>query len=370
VAARFLKLTVFFFLVALLAVLALNVIIDPFGVSPIKVAIGGINEPKVFRSRVDRLVKPYDVLLRRPATVIFGSSRVKQAFDPEHLAGSRFAPAYNAGIDWATLSEGTQLLEQQIRVGATPRHVFVEIVINTFFFPGTPRWPTTFSEHARNLASIYLSLSAVAASAYTVARGRSSAPFNQYLLPNGLVANVKHETAKDFLVDFPKRWAATPRSRYIVDDQLLEQLEAYRRLCAENGIELAFFIAPYHSVYLYLEHERGHWPDIENFKRALARYGDVYDFTGFDRFSTEPVADRMRYWNDVNHFSIEVGNYILDVLTDRRSGDLPPGFGLRLTPSNVESHLESLHAARDRWISENRAFLERIEAVRNQATRR
>jgi len=368
-AARFLKLTAFFVLVTLLAVLALNVIMDPFGVSPVKFTMGGINEPKFFRSNLDRLLKPYDVLSQQPTTLIFGSSRVKQAFNPEHLARSPFAPAYNAGFDWATLSEGTQLLEQQIHVGAAPRYMFVEIVVNTFFRPGKPQLPTTLSEHAQNFASMFLSMSAVVASGATLAKNHSSAQTGQYLLPNGLVANVKHETEKDFLIDFPMRWAATPRDRYIVNDRLLEQLEAYRRLCTENDIALAFFIAPYHAVYLYLEHERGRWADIENFKRVLAGYGSVYDFTGFDRFSTEPIAGHMQYWTDVNHFSIEVGDHILDVLAGQRSADLPPEFGLRLTPSNIEVHLKNLRDARDRWITENRAFLENIEAARSKAAK-
>jgi hypothetical protein len=120
---------------------------------------------------------------------------------------------------------------------------------------------------------------------------------------------------------------------------------------------------------MHLEHERGHWADIEDCKGVLAKYGDAYDFTGFDHFSAEAVRERMRYWYDVNHFSIEVGNYILDVLTDRRPPELPVGFGLRLDASNVEPRLRSLRAERERWISDDRGFLEKIEAARDRAAK-
>jgi hypothetical protein len=43
----------------------------------------------------------------RPKIVIIGTSRVKQAFDPEKVGGA-FAPAYNAEIDALQISEARQ----------------------------------------------------------------------------------------------------------------------------------------------------------------------------------------------------------------------------------------------------------------------
>ena len=76
-----------------------NLLVDPLGISPIRIAIAGFNEWKPLRQDYDRIVKPYDVRRSHPRTIFIGSSRIKQTIDPKLFAGTRFAPAYNAGIN-------------------------------------------------------------------------------------------------------------------------------------------------------------------------------------------------------------------------------------------------------------------------------
>ena len=62
------------------------------------VSWSGINEHKPKRRDIDRFIKPYDVWRYQPRTVFLGSSRILQAIDPSLLDGTRFAPAYTAGL--------------------------------------------------------------------------------------------------------------------------------------------------------------------------------------------------------------------------------------------------------------------------------
>src|SRR5258708_31774842 len=70
--------------------------VDPYGVSPIRVGVHGINDIKPKRLDIDRLIKPYEVWRYQPRTIFLGTSRAHQSLDPSVLDGTRFAPAYNA----------------------------------------------------------------------------------------------------------------------------------------------------------------------------------------------------------------------------------------------------------------------------------
>ena len=72
--------------------LASILIIDPYGVSPVHVAIAGVNVLKPKRVDVDRLIKPYEVSRHQPRSVFLGTSRIQQSIDPAVLDGTRFAP--------------------------------------------------------------------------------------------------------------------------------------------------------------------------------------------------------------------------------------------------------------------------------------
>src|SRR4030081_3211092 len=93
---------VFTFLVTgiglLLLVVAFALVIDPYGLSPIQIGIPGVNTAKVERISHDRLIKPYEALAIAPQTIIVGTSRVKQAFDPD-AAPAELGRVYNAGVD-------------------------------------------------------------------------------------------------------------------------------------------------------------------------------------------------------------------------------------------------------------------------------
>src|SRR3979490_1391537 len=86
-------------LLAAAVVVSFNLLVDPMGISPFPVAIAGFNEWKPLREQHDWIVKRYDVWRSQPTTIFMGSSRIKQTIDPKLVAGTGFAPAYNAGIN-------------------------------------------------------------------------------------------------------------------------------------------------------------------------------------------------------------------------------------------------------------------------------
>jgi hypothetical protein len=96
--------------------------VDPYGTSPIKVALPGVNTLKPSRYNIDRVIKPYEVLTRQPRTVFLGTSRIHQSIDPAVLDGTRFAPAYNASVPAAAIAENLAFLEQYIQIDRNLKH--------------------------------------------------------------------------------------------------------------------------------------------------------------------------------------------------------------------------------------------------------
>jgi len=77
--------------------------IDPYGVSPLRLSLQGMNAQKPKRIDIDRLIKPYEVWRYQPRTVFLGTSRMHQSMDPAVLDGTSFAPAYNASMPAASM---------------------------------------------------------------------------------------------------------------------------------------------------------------------------------------------------------------------------------------------------------------------------
>jgi hypothetical protein len=124
---RYLVVLVWSWLLGAAAVVGFTVLVDPIGISPIRIAIAGFNTLKPLQQDYDWIVKRYDVGRNRPTTVFMGSSRIKQSVDPKLFAGTAFAPAYNGGLNGsANLAETRAYLRDYLKADKNLHHVFIE----------------------------------------------------------------------------------------------------------------------------------------------------------------------------------------------------------------------------------------------------
>jgi hypothetical protein len=72
----------------------------------------------------------------------------------------------------------------------------------------------------------------------------------------------------------------------------------------------------------------------------------VWDFTSFSGVNDEPVViandSRIQWYTDASHFNRNLGDQLLNRIFGRPTSNefiSMAGFGKRLTPQNVESHL-------------------------------
>ena len=124
---RYLVVLVWSWLLGAAAVVGFTVLVDPIGISPVRIAIAGFNTLKPLQQDYDWIVKRYDVGRNQPTTVFMGSSRIKQSVDPKLFAGTAFAPAYNGGLNGsANLAETRAYLRDYLKADKNLHHVFIE----------------------------------------------------------------------------------------------------------------------------------------------------------------------------------------------------------------------------------------------------
>ncbi len=90
-----------------------NIIIDPYDVFNTPSFLG-INHSKPRKDNSDRLFKATDIIRIKPVTILIGSSRTKQALDPNHPALKNEQPAYNLSLNGLNIYELRRYIEHAI----------------------------------------------------------------------------------------------------------------------------------------------------------------------------------------------------------------------------------------------------------------
>ena len=92
----------------------------------------------------------------------------------------------------------------------------------------------------------------------------------------------------------------------------------------------------------------------------------MYSFSQPNDWVYEPVRERMTYWNDPYHFSLEMGRAMQHALAGVPRADLPQDFMVRLTSEAVRPHIAERRAAVLQWASRNAEFSARFEEQRRK----
>lgn len=353
------------------AVSTLTLAVDPYGISPITPAIERFNMIKSARRDIDRLTKPIDVLQQKPRTIFMGTSRIHQSMRPEVLDETPLAPAYNAAIPAATLSENLAFIRQFAATDSNLRYVILE----TYFYDFLRDQAAPDEIRPPNLPQSYLemlfSLSAVRDATRTLYRNLRNKPdfyvtkggyfvyppgfdgrgnFNEPLYINSVLpANLA-----------PPRPAVAPSASAI--------LAQIAQFCSERGITLIIITGPNYIWDEYRILRSGLWPALEDQYRVLSNYPEAYSFTVSSTVNTEPTDKPMRYWNDPIHFTDRVGQLMLNAIATRFAAEAKPALEpikLDLVPAMMERRRQHI----EDWAAQNRRFIDafdnRLSVVRS-----
>jgi hypothetical protein len=394
---------------------AVNALIDPFGMNRMWLRAGvNLHKPAIYH-RV-RLFKAYEVLRARPRALVLGSSRSHLGFRCSHAAWTTVAaPCYNLAFDGATAKEMFAYLQhadaghdiRTVVLGLDSYHLldgpastrpdFDPLVLRA---PSRPRAVTWITGDARLMAT----LDALRSSIETV-RGQHDAP-PEWFAPDGQrVGEVFFRSVEPDFVDRGPRYyfdavdhmevgfqtpgpAAGDAGRAVRPpvETSFTDIERIVRYCAGHDIDLRIALTPAHVHQYEISRAVGAWAGVEAGKRRLvtllatvaAEQGrtpfPVWDFATYSSVTTEPLPPansriEFQYYWDSSHFKAQVGDFVLDRLFDLDEAPIPEGFGVALTASNVEQHLEAQRDARDAYAGDHRDEVERIESMVEAARR-
>jgi len=319
--------------IPLIVIPAFTGALDPYGL------YGGIVDrqaPRLARTQNDRLIKPWDIIIQQPRTILFGTSRVKEGFRPDW-----FPDAYNAGIDGAGMADIADMVDHAAHFDRALHTAYIELPFSSFVGGAPPRPPpplVTLAGLADGLVKFFLSMQAVEASLSML----GNPPKPDYYITRGGFADAPGkppestaEITTDYLAAYPKfAWAFTMPNEFA-----WLQFARIQLTCTEHRIKCVFFATPSSAPVLAAIDLHGDWPIFTDYKRRLAAQGAIFDFDDPNGKFFE--IGKPVYWHNSGHFAPALANPIAREMVD--------GHAVVLTPENVGSRLRELHAALRHW---------------------
>ena len=160
-----------------------------------------------------------------------------------------------------------------------------------------------------------------------------------------------------------------------VQPEELQSLRHFIATCRERRIELNLAINPVHALQLELVQAGQNWERFEQWKRDVVQIvaeesrGEavLWDFTGYTGVAAEEVppagrTNRMKFYFESSHYTPATGTLMLD----RIYGHATNGFGVLLTPANLEAHLTTLRADRENYATHHAAEVEWAHRISRQ----
>ena len=357
-----------------------NFIVDPYGFYRV-LEIKGFNQQKEgVRSKI-RYVKALELPLRKPKTIIMGSSRVHDGMNPKHflLQDSAFTPVYNLGIDMNRIHESLQYLKHSLIHTKVKR---VILGLDFFMFNADQKVNSNFDSSLVGrkvnsedyISTSLLSTDALADSIKTI-KSSYTQPGREEFLSNGfrpgkfVFYKIKNYSSLHYYTNYIFLSPLPSETKYYaemsLDERVFQDFEEILKICKQNNIDIKLYISPAHAN---LDGEgvlaAGKWKMMEDWKRRVVvltdRYGaSLWDFSGYNSVTTEPVKTPMKHYWDSSHFTEFTSDLILKriLVTSEYAHEIPADFGVQISTANIELHLKKARQARASYAAKNSSDL-------------
>lgn len=370
---RFLTITAIF----LTMIAGFNGFFDPYEVLGTP-TIKGLNQVKREKDIQVRLFKAVAVNRIEAKSLFLGSSRTEFGLDTHHPALILQQPGYNLAITGGNMYEVRRYFDHAIATQPEVKEIILGIDFFMFnqFRENTPDFKEqrleTRNLFGGDLFEMLLSKQAVISSLKTLK--------NSFLRPNnpGFFYEDGRRNPESTIEQVYFNQGTIPRFRMVLRDFLvrpdmygtyqlspdyLEDLQAIITTSQQRGIRLYLFISPSHAMQWEAIRVAGLWSEFEDWKRAIVNLSPIWDFSGYNTMTTEAIANPMQYYIESSHYRKELGDLVLNRILDYQPETVPSDFGLLLTPTNLETHLEQIRRDREIWAKENPEWVEFVEGL-------
>jgi hypothetical protein len=389
------------FISGLLLLGLFNAIIDPHRFFNL-VSIKGINEYKTYVTKM-RLRKPVHIYQRKPTILIMGSSRAGGGFHCQDYT-SAVSECYNSALRGITTYEQYRLLEHAVNVDETAGKKVQQVILKLSFatFTETDLTKEGFEEDLathenqgisfafrKALLEKYFyalfSWEAITDSRMTIeyqnkpyawrATGvwnfEEDGSWKTYILPEyqnnpELTHNNRSKQWTSSVHAMTGQFAAMKNQvdEHVNFEQNYRNFSHLLELAYRHHLPMKMLFPSEHADYLLLMDAAGMWPYMEEWKRRVilmneeiaARYHTapypIWDFGGFNKYSTEtpwdrlPVGQSMLWYEDIVHFQGELGAKMLVAIRD---GQTQGNWFETVDSSNIERHLEKIRQDKDAY---------------------
>ena len=327
------KIVLFFYITLSLMMGAgiFNYIVDPYGLFR-TIELQGFNQQKEgVRSKI-RYVKSIEISLRKPKTIIMGSSRVHDGVNPEYIKEKSFLPVYNYGLDMARIKEIKQYLKHAV---INSKIEYLILGLDYFMFNKYQRLNVTYDKtmigRRINYFDVYFktlfTMSALKDSIKTIKISANQNKRKEFLAngyrPGDQVfyklknyEKLHKNTNWIFLTTRPQD--TLYYSKMALDQESLNDFQEIIKICKKHNIDLKLYISPAHAS---LDGEGinavGLQPEFEKWKEYITDITNkskvtLTDFSGYNLITTEAVRTPMKNYWDSSHFTESIGDMILD----------------------------------------------------------
>lgn len=364
----------YWFLSSILFVLCLgggiNYLVDPYDIYKTP-NFWGINHQKIEKGLNDRLFKAVDIIRKKPVSIFLGSSRTKQGLDPSHQAFSQVRPTYNLAIDGANVYEMRRYLEHAIK--NQPEMKTVIVGLDFFMFNEFLENQPGFAEYRLEKSSLMFpdivnslwSIDTLKVSKETIKASLNNPATEEKLGKNGFIPQ-PNLAGKDAKLIFEKSVNQYFRVhyQYQLSQNYLGEFQKIVDLCQQNNINLIVFISPSHATQWEAIKVTQQTPIFEEWKRTIVNIMPVWDFSGYNSITTEPINDKMTNYTDASHYTKQVGDLVLNRILNNQTDTVPDDFGVLITPQNIESHLAKIRTTRQQWAEKNSEEVKLVKQVK------
>jgi len=371
--------------VSLTIISTLNLLIDPFGIYNI-FNVPGFNKVKPDIYKKARMSKAHSLYRLNPDTVIAGTSRSEWGINVKNeLLKRDSVKIYNLSLPGASIIEIFKYIKFANRNGGVKR---VILGLDFFSFNALYKDKPDFSDERLNSKwnllhesfTVMLSVDTLLSALQTLYgqnySGQLQFDRDGQINDDSIRANYKRLTPYDHLwsgvLTFMKTYFPDANANFNFKRDELDTIKTFKELilyCRNQRISLYLFISPVHAVRLETINALGLWNKYEYWKRSLVRILEsekkqspsiktiLYDFSGYNQFSTEdlPSPDNksreMNYfWND-DHYKSEIGDIILEILLveNKENKSTSADFGIILNENTIERHLRETRVKHEKY---------------------
>ncbi|WP_137455034.1 hypothetical protein [Halomicronema hongdechloris] len=337
----------------MLVVLGVNAFVDPYGIRK----AGG-------RVANDRLVKAIKVSQIKPKVVFLGSSGVARGLNPSHTAFSESRPVYNLSLLGASIYEIKRYFDYAVAHNKLEHAI---IGLDFYAFNDSREVRPGFSETRLNsqyispkdLLGIYLSLDSLNLVMNPDQRGYYFADDGTYehRIQIGIERQFEIKLIEDFTQSEQMYW------NYKFSEATIGHFQSIVESADSEGVRVDIFLPPLHATLFYSAMMSNYWPTYEKWLKRIVNIHPVWDFSGCNTITTEPISGEMNWFEDPSHYTEEVGDLILNKLSEAESGKSLRDFGQYVTSENVNEHLQQVRSQCQKWSNSNPNIMHWLEEL-------